>query len=173
MYLARRIDALHTVYMSREIGPKKSSTRFFRHTTVLGVGGNVGDVRRRFDHLWTHLERLPQVAPIKRGVILKNPPFGYTQQADFYNTVFEIATSLRPRELLRLVWRIEHRYGRVRSFPNAPRTLDLDILFFDDIKINYPELTIPHPSWKQRVSVTIPLDSIKRTFRRQYENLNL
>lgn len=113
------------------------------------------------------------MVPIQRGVIVKNPPFGYLQQEDFYNTVFEIATTLRPRELLRLMWRVEHRYGRVRSFPNAPRTLDLDILFFDDTKINYPELTIPHPSWKQRVSVTIPLYSINRTFRRQYENLNL
>jgi 2-amino-4-hydroxy-6-hydroxymethyldihydropteridine diphosphokinase len=173
MYLERNIDRQYTVYMRRGFGAKKSFERFFRHTVVLGVGGNIGDVRRRFDHVWVYLERLSQVMPIRRGVIVKNPPFGYTQQADFYNTVFEIATMLRPRELLRLIWRIEHRFARVRSFPNAPRTLDLDILFFDDLKINYPELSIPHPSWKQRASVTIPLYSINRASRRQYENLNL
>lgn len=173
MYLVRRIDSKHTVYRNRGMCRKKSLARTFAHTVVLGVGGNVGDVRRRFDHLWVYLSRLSHVVPIQSGVIVKNPPFGYTQQEDFYNTVFEIATTLRPRELLRLIWRIEHRFGRVRSFPNAPRTLDLDILFFDDIKINHPELVVPHPSWKQRVSVTIPLYSINRAFRRQYENLNL
>jgi len=173
MYLVRRIDEKHTVYVTRGSCVQKSSTRAFRHTVVLGVGGNVGDVRRRFDHLWVYLRKLSHVAPKKRGVMVKNPPFGYTQQDDFYNTVFEIATSLRPRELLRLMWRVEHRFGRVRSFPNAPRTLDLDILFFDTKTIQYPELVIPHPSWKERVSVTIPLYSMNRAFRRQYENLNL
>lgn len=173
MYLVRRIDEAHTVYEGRGVGVQKSYSKAFRYMVVLGVGGNVGDVRRRFTHLWVYLNRLSQVVPIQRGVTLKNPPFGYTQQDDFYNTVFEVVTSLQPRELLRLMWRVEHRFGRVRSFPNAPRTLDLDILFFDNKKINYPELTIPHPSWKQRVSVTIPLYSMNRPFRRQYENLNL
>lgn len=173
MYIARCIDAKHTVYMSRDACVQKSSIRVFKHTVVLGVGGNVGDVRRRFDHLWVYLRKLSHVVAKKRGVIVKNPPFGYTQQEDFYNTVFEISTSLQPRELLRLMWRVEHRFGRVRSFPNAPRTLDLDILFFDTKTIRYPELIVPHPSWKQRVSVTIPLHSMKRDFRRQYENLNL
>lgn len=173
MYLVRRIDEKHTVYGSRGVCAQKSYSKAFRHRVVLGVGGNVGDVRRRFAHLWVYLNRLSQVVPVQSGVIVKNPPFGFEQQDYFYNTTLTIKTSLRPRALLRLMWRVEHRFGRVRSFPNAPRTLDLDILFFDNAKINYPELTIPHPSWKQRVSVTIPLYSMNRIFRRQYENLNL
>lgn len=145
----------------------------FRYLAILGVGGNIGDVKRRFGHLWIYLSRLSQLKRVQSGVILRNPPFGYTQQADFFNTVIEIATSLQPRELLRLVWRIEKRFGRRRSFSNAPRTLDLDILFFDNRCVDYPELTIPHPHWSSRASVKIPLRSMNRTFRRHYENLNV
>ncbi len=144
-----------------------------RYSVIFGVGGNVGDVRRRLNHLWIYLSRLSQIQRVQTGVILKNPPFGYTKQADFFNTVIEISTSLQPRALLRLVWRIEKHFGRVRSFPNAPRTLDLDILFFDNRRIHYPELTIPHPHWSSRASVKIPLRSMNRTFRRQYENFNV
>ncbi|MFA6395237.1 MAG: 2-amino-4-hydroxy-6-hydroxymethyldihydropteridine diphosphokinase [Sulfurimonas sp.] len=144
-----------------------------RYSVIFGVGGNVGDVRRRLNHLWIYLSRFSQLQRVQTGVILKNPPFGYTKQPDFFNTVIEIATSLQPRALLRLVWRIEKHFGRVRSFPNAPRTLDLDILFFDNRSIHYPELTIPHPHWSSRTSVKIPLRSMNRTFRRQYENFNV
>jgi 2-amino-4-hydroxy-6-hydroxymethyldihydropteridine diphosphokinase len=145
----------------------------FRHSVILGVGGNVGDVKRRLNHLWIYLRRFPQLQRVQSGVILKNPPFGYTQQSDFFNTVIEIRTLLQPRALLRLVWRIEKRFGRKRSFSNAPRTLDLDILFFGDLHIHYPELIIPHPHWSSRSSVKIPLRSMNRTFRRHYENLNV
>jgi 2-amino-4-hydroxy-6-hydroxymethyldihydropteridine diphosphokinase len=134
-----------------------------RFSVILGVGGNVGDVRRRMEHLWVYLGKLSQLKRVQSGVILKNPPFGYTQQDDFYNTVIEISTSLSPRVFLRLLWRIE-----------KPRTLDLDVIFYGDKTLNYPELSVPHPHWKERSSVVIPLRSMARnTIRRQYENLNV
>jgi len=160
--------------VNRSFSSKVSIKQKHRFSVILGVGGNVGDVRRRMDHLWIYFGKMVHVQRIQRGVVLKNPPFGYTKQADFYNTVFEISTSLSPRTLLRVLWRIEKRFGRVRSFTNAPRTLDLDIIFYGNKVLNYPELTIPHPHWKERSSVVIPLRSmIRNTIRRHYENLNL
>jgi len=173
MPLSRKLDDRHVVFINRMFPKKIRDDKRFRFSVVLGVGGNMGDVGRRLDHLWIYLSRLPQLQRVQSGVILKNPPFGYTEQADFFNTVIEITTSLGPRAFLRLLWRIEKRFGRTRSFQNAPRTLDLDIIFFDNRRVNYPELTIPHPHWSSRSSVKIPLRSMNRTFRRHYENLNI
>lgn len=173
MFLRRNLDEHHTLYVNQTFPTQRDGYSLHSHRVILGVGGNIGDVKRRFHHLISYLDRSSQLRVIRTGVILKNPPFGYMQQADFYNTVIEISTSLQPRALLRLVWRIENRFGRKRSFSNAPRTLDLDILFFDKQCMNHPELRIPHPHWNERLSVKIPLRSITRTFRRQYENLNI
>ena len=174
MFLTRRVDEKHSIYVNRMFPSKVREVNKHRFSVILGVGGNVGDARRRIEHLWIYLGKLSQLKRVQSGVILKNPPFGYTQQDDFYNTVIEISTSLSPRVFLRLLWRIEKRFGRVRSFANAPRTLDLDMLFFDDRTLNYPELTVPHPHWGKRLSVVIPLRSmVKNKRRRDYENLNL
>ncbi|MDD2829226.1 MAG: 2-amino-4-hydroxy-6-hydroxymethyldihydropteridine diphosphokinase [Sulfuricurvum sp.] len=174
MFLRRILDERHTIYVNNTFPTRRDSCHRPSHRAVLGVGGNIGDVKRRFHHLIIHLNRLSQLSVIQTGVILKNPPFGYNKQDDFYNTVIEISTTLSPRALLRLLWRIEKRFGRVRSFANAPRTLDLDMIFYDNRVLNYPELIIPHPHWDERLSVRIPLRSMTRkTFRRDYENLNI
>ncbi len=162
------------MYVNRLFPQKCRLSSPLRHRVVIGVGGNVGDTKRRMEHVWVHLGRLTYLKRLGCGVILKNPPFGYTHQAYFYNTVIEVATSLSPRAFLRVLWRMEKRFGRVRSFANAPRTLDLDMLFFDDRTLRYPELTVPHPHWAKRLSVVIPLRSmVKNKRRRDYENLNL
>jgi len=103
------LDKKHSIDVSRSFPSNVNVKRKHRFSVILGVGGNVGDVRRRMEHLWIYLGAMVQVQRIQRGVILKNPPFGYTKQADFYNTVFEISTSLPPRTLLRVLWRIEKR----------------------------------------------------------------
>lgn len=174
MFLSRRLNERHTVYVNRTF-PQKSPPFFpLSHRVMIGVGGNVGDTKRRMEHLWIYLGRLSYLKRLGCGVIVKNPPFGYIHQEDFYNTVIEVATSLSPRQFLRVLWRIEKRFGRIRSFANAPRTLDLDMLFFDDRTLNYPELIVPHPHWESRLSVVIPLKSMaKNRLRRHYENLNV
>ncbi|MCI4406803.1 MAG: 2-amino-4-hydroxy-6-hydroxymethyldihydropteridine diphosphokinase [Sulfuricurvum sp.] len=174
MALRRTLDNTHTIFIEPNFPKKLTPHRGFRYRVVLGVGGNIGDVRRRMNRLWVYLQRLSLLEVIQSGVILRNPPFGYTQQNDFENTVIEIATSLSPRALLRLIWRIEKRFGRRRSFANAPRTLDLDILFFEKRSIRTKELSIPHPHWHERVSVTLPLGSLARKgARRYYEDLDI
>jgi 2-amino-4-hydroxy-6-hydroxymethyldihydropteridine diphosphokinase len=173
MPLCRKIDASHRIYVDRYFPASSPKPSGYRYKAVLGVGGNVGDVKRRMNHLWIYLRRLSLLRPIRSGVMLKNPPFGYLEQNDFINTTIVVATSLEPRALLRVLWRIENRFGRRRSFANAPRTLDLDMIFFEDRVLSYPELIVPHPYWSERPSVRIPLRSMRRTFRRQYENFDI
>ena len=171
--LVRRMNEHHTTIRTHLFPRKRNSTLSLRYTVIIGVGGNVGNVKRRFHHLWFYLKQLKRLEVVQSGVILKNPPFGYLEQDDFYNTVFMIKTSLSPRGLLRFLWRVENRFGRRRSFPNGPRTLDLDILFFENRRIHTSELIIPHPGWNDRLSVKIPLRSLNRTCRRHYENLDI
>jgi 2-amino-4-hydroxy-6-hydroxymethyldihydropteridine diphosphokinase len=176
MPLRRKLDENHTVFINRCFPHSRSKPSGYRHRVIVGVGGNLGDTQRRLERLWIYLRRSVQIYPIQNGVIVRNPPFGYTQQADFDNTVMEIATSLNPRTLLRRLLRIEKHFGRKRSFANAPRTLDLDMIFFDKRTMKTGELILPHPGYKERLSVLIPLRSLgtnahKR--RRRYENLDL
>jgi len=127
---------------------------------VVGIGGNVGDVRRRFERLFIILRKDKRVSLVKTSLILKNPPFGYTNQDDFFNSILVLKTSMQPKVFLRYLLRLEKKFGRKRTFANAPRTLDLDIIFFDNRKINTKDLIVPHPFYAQRESVMIPLVGI-------------
>jgi 2-amino-4-hydroxy-6-hydroxymethyldihydropteridine diphosphokinase len=73
-----------------------------------------------------------------------------------------IRTSLPPKAFLKFLLHVEKIFGRKRSFKNAPRTLDLDLIFYEDIKIKSKHLSVPHPSWSKRESVVLPLTSLKR-----------
>jgi len=176
MPLKRPLDESHCVIIHRCFPHRRLKPTGYRYRVTLGVGGNVGNTLRRLERLWVYLRRSPQIYPLQNGVIVRNPPFGYMPQADFYNTVMEIATSLTPQRLLRRLWRIERHFGRKRSFPNAPRTLDLDMIFFDNRMMNTTQLTLPHKGYKERLSVLIPLRSLgpnAQKRRRHYENLDL
>jgi len=137
--------------------PGLFSARGLPHRAVIGIGGNIGDTARRFERLLVYFRRAANVNVLSASPILKNPPFGFTDQQDFHNAVLMIETSLQPRELMHYLLRVERRFGRVRTFANAPRTLDLDILFYEHRQIRYPDLTVPHPHWQERESVVIPL----------------
>ena len=136
--------------------------RDYKYKTVVGIGGNEGDVRKRFRNLYMYLWRSSLVNISETSPILQNPPFGYLEQNDFYNAVIVIRTSLSPKAFLKFLLHVEKIFGRKRSFKNAPRTLDLDLIFFSDIKYCDKNLTIPHPSWKKRESVVLPLLNLKR-----------
>ena len=128
---------------------------------LLGIGGNIGDVIRRFNHLFFYLLRSPLVTVVESSPILKNPPFGYIEQSDFYNALFVIETALAPKELLRYILRVEKRFGRRRSFANAPRTLDIDMIYYEKVKMKTNRLTLPHSGAKSRDSITIPLSFMR------------
>jgi len=139
----------------------KKENKHYKHRAVVGIGGNEGDVRKRFRNFYSYLSQNSLVSVCETSAILQNPPFGYLNQDDFYNAVVVMKTSLSPKAFLKFLLHVEKIFGRKRSFKNAPRTLDLDIIFFDNIRYNDKKLTIPHPSWDKRESVVLPLLNLK------------
>ena len=118
-------------------------------------------MRRRFNHLFFYLKRSSFVDIVETAPILKNPPFGYLEQDDFYNSLIIVKTCLRPKALLRYILRVEKKFGRKRSFADAPRTLDMDMIFYEQEVIDSKELTLPHHDWNNRASVLIPLSHMQ------------
>ena len=162
MGIVRELSPGLRLFIERGYPASYTSSAHFRHRAVIGIGGNIGDVKRRFHHLYYFLKRQKGIVVLHTAPILQNPPFGYAEQDDFFNSVIEVATSMNPRELLAFLLRAEKHFGRKRSFANAPRTLDLDLIFFDDVRMETARLTLPHPHWHERESVLIPLQMLGR-----------
>lgn len=94
---------------------------------------------------------------IKRSSLYRTAPMGNTNQPDFINAVVQMETKLTPCRLLDALLEIECACGRMRTFPNAPRTLDLDILLFEDLQQSDAKLVLPHPRMHERAFVLQPL----------------
>jgi len=137
--------------------PYISNAKQTGHTVLLGIGGNIGDVVRRFEHLFWFLKRSKHVRIIQASPMLKNPPFGYQDQPYFFNALLLIDTKLTPAKLLRFILDTEKKFGRKRSFKNAPRTLDIDMIKYEKLISKRPNLVLPHPFWNTRDSVLLPL----------------
>lgn len=138
---------------------KENSSKPYQAT--LGIGGNIGDTRRRFNHLFYFLKKSSTIDIIETSPILKNPPFGYLEQKYFYNSLIIVKTCLNSKALLRYILHVEKKFGRKRSFADAPRTLDIDMIFYENEILNTKVLTLPHHGWRERTSVIIPLVHIK------------
>ncbi len=127
-------------------------------TAYLCLGSNL---RKREENLRQTLTLLSQKVNIEEvSSMYETEPVGYKEQPLFLNLVCRIATNLPPEELLYLAKDIETRMGRVPNFPNAPRPIDIDILFYEDKIMETPNLTIPHPRLKDRAFVLVPLAEI-------------
>lgn len=136
---------------------KKQKSFRFLYRSYVGIGGNQHNTLRVFQKVIRKWQDDRRLRVVQTSPVLKNPPFGYLNQPDFYNAVILIETSLTPQEFLKVLLHEETRFKRVRSFKNAPRALDLDIIMFDSFKFHSTKLTLPHPHWKKRVSVRAPL----------------
>ena len=99
---------------------------------------------------------------VENSALLINEAFGFKEQADFINAVMLVQTSLAARQILKITANLERRFGRVRSFKNAPRTLDIDILYFSGRNRNDARLILPHPGAQSRASVILPLGTMRR-----------
>ena len=108
--IKREINSQHTL-IKTTLYPSSYEERG-GHKALLGIGGNVGDVLRRFNHLFWYFKRSVFVNVIETAPILKNPPFGYTEQDAFYNSLLLIETKLTPKALLTYVLRVEKVFGR-------------------------------------------------------------
>lgn len=124
----------------------------------LSAGSNLGDKAANLEYALDELDEAGAV--LRASSYFETEPVGYANQPWFLNLAIELETRLAPSELLVLCLDIEHRRGRERSFPNAPRTLDLDILLYGDSVIREDGLIIPHPRMAERKFVLEPLFQI-------------
>jgi len=124
----------------------------------LGLGANLGDRER---NLVRAVELLSQWVRIEDlSSLYETDPVGYLEQPRFLNAVCALTTNMSPEDMLRLAKNIEYTLGRTPGFQNAPRPVDIDILFYGDRVINLPDLTIPHPRLVERAFVLVPLAEI-------------
>jgi 2-amino-4-hydroxy-6-hydroxymethyldihydropteridine diphosphokinase len=126
----------------------------------VGLGANLDDPARQLEHALRELDALPNTRMRVRSSLYRSAPVGYADQPDFVNAVAQLETALPAIELLSELQAIEARHGRRRSFADAPRTLDLDLLLFGDERIAAPGLTVPHPRMHERAFVLMPLVEI-------------
>ena len=131
-------------------------------SVLIALGGNVGDVRATFQKAIANICGMTQAALLARSSDYATPPWGDEQQARFINACIEIETELDPHALLFTLHRIEQKFGRdrVKERHWGPRTLDLDLLAYDDFSIDKPELMLPHPRMFERAFVLVPLAEI-------------
>ncbi len=129
---------------------------------LIALGGNVGDVRATFKKAIANVCGMAQAVLLARSSDYATPPWGEANQARFVNACIEIETSLDPHALLFTLHKIEKQFGRDRGREQrwGPRPLDLDMLAYDDISLQKPELTLPHPRLFERAFVLVPLAEI-------------
>jgi 2-amino-4-hydroxy-6-hydroxymethyldihydropteridine diphosphokinase len=128
-----------------------------KHTVFIALGGNLGDPENNVRAGIAALADLPQTQLAAASSLYRSAPVGHTDQPDFVNAVARLSTGFAPQALLAALLTIENHFGRERSFRNAPRTLDLDLLLYDTRCIAEPGLAVPHPRMHQRAFVLVPL----------------
>lgn len=128
-------------------------------TAFVALGGNLGDARATVLQAFQDLAGLPETRLMARSRLYRTAPHE-ASGPDFINAVARIETGLSAPELLQALQTLEHAAGRERPYPNAPRTLDLDILLYGDARIDSPKLTVPHPRMRGRAFVLRPLADV-------------
>jgi len=128
------------------------------HIVYLALGSNLGDRLANLKEAVASLS--PQMDVKAKSHIYETLPWGYEDQPKFLNQAVKVQTYLEPEPLLKHIKRLEIALGRKASFQNGPRSIDIDILFYDEIILNIPELTIPHPRLHERGFVLLPMMDI-------------
>jgi 2-amino-4-hydroxy-6-hydroxymethyldihydropteridine diphosphokinase len=126
----------------------------------IALGANLGAPQVTVRRAIAALETLPNTRFIRASSLYRTEPVGLKAQPDFINAVAAVATRMAPQELLLALHHQEALQGRARSIPNAPRTLDLDLLLYADQVMRTPVLTLPHPRMHLRAFVLVPLAEI-------------
>ena len=128
------------------------------HVIYLLLGSNLGDRLANLRAAITSLSA--KIQPIAQSSVYETEPWGYSEQPAFLNLVLKGDTELSPLDLLSFLKETEVTMGRVETFRFGPRLIDLDILFYDDLILESPKLTIPHPRITERAFVLVPLTDI-------------
>lgn len=123
----------------------------------VGIGSNLDDPRQQVLGAFEELDQLPLTRVARKSSLYRSAPVGYADQPDFINAVAALETGLPASELFAELKALEDRHGRKRSFANAPRTLDLDLLLYGEQEIASSDLVVPHPRMHERAFVLRPL----------------
>lgn len=126
----------------------------------LGIGSNLGERQQYLEQAIEKLKENERIRDVKCSRIISTAPYGENALYDFLNGAIELKTLLNPYELLAFLQELEKEAGRERKIHWGPRTLDLDILFYQDFVSNDPLLTVPHPDMENRDFVLKPLDEL-------------
>ncbi|RLA91272.1 MAG: 2-amino-4-hydroxy-6-hydroxymethyldihydropteridine diphosphokinase [Deltaproteobacteria bacterium] len=130
------------------------------HIVFIGMGSNKGDKISNLRKALTELNKSPKIDIEKISSWYRTAPKGYVYQSWFINGAIQIKTAFSVYDLLKFLKNLEYKMGRRTSFKNAPRLIDLDILFYDDKVINEAEISVPHPRIPKRAFVLVPLAEI-------------
>ena len=130
------------------------------HRAYIGIGANLDDPAERVRSAFGALDAIDATRLKARSSLYRSAPVGYAEQPDFVNAVARVESALAAQTLLERLLAIERAAGRTRTRPNGPRTLDLDLLLFDDDCIESAQLVVPHPRMHERAFVLIPLIEI-------------
>jgi 2-amino-4-hydroxy-6-hydroxymethyldihydropteridine diphosphokinase len=133
------------------------------HIAYIGIGSNLGDKVDQCEKAISEILKVDRHKLLAKSSFFKTKPIGYTSQDYFVNGVIKIETDLDADTLLRTLKAIESRLGRTVTFRWGPRSIDLDILLFDEEVIRTEEFRVPHPSMHERQFVLIPLAEIDRS----------
>lgn len=129
-------------------------------TAYVALGANLDDPAATVRAAFAALANLPDSRIVHCSSLYRTAPVGLADQPEFINAVAELETALAPEALLDALLEIEQRFGRIRTERNGPRTLDLDLLLYDDQCVDLPRLTLPHPRLHLRAFVLQPLAEI-------------
>ncbi|TAK92501.1 MAG: 2-amino-4-hydroxy-6-hydroxymethyldihydropteridine diphosphokinase [Burkholderiaceae bacterium] len=126
-----------------------------KHIAYLGLGANLDHATHTVQQAMTQLNG-KEITVLAQSSLYRSAPVD-ARGPDFINAVVKVATTLTPAALLAAALQLEQQYGRTRAFRNAPRTLDIDLLLYDDLTLHEPGLTLPHPRLHERAFVLLPL----------------
>ncbi len=129
-------------------------------TAFVALGANLDDPKSQVLQALEELDRIPESRVVSRSSLYRTAPVGYLDQPDYINAVARLDTALEAKPLLDALHELENSHGRRRTVPNAPRTLDLDLLMYADRITEEEGLTLPHPRLHQRAFVLAPLAEI-------------
>lgn len=130
----------------------------------IGLGSNLGNRKENIKKAIEKLSQTNGIQLLQQSTIIETEPYGKTDQPDFLNCVIQVKTEKNPELLLEICNNIENDLGRIRNEKWGPRTIDIDILFIDDMVIHTPDLIVPHPEVHLRAFVLTSLNEIAPDF---------
>ncbi len=163
--MVKKIDKDHSLIFNNFFPYKSRYSNTKENLILIGIGSNIGNSQRVFKKLFCYFQKHPNIKIIETSPLYKNPPFGVLEQNDFLNATIKLKTDMCAMRFMRFLLHTEKIFGRKRTIKNGPRTLDLDIIFFEKLFVYNATIMIPHPKWQERDSVVVPMMYMNSRFK--------